>query len=199
MKYESLHFSKLIKDVSGGNVKLKRNEYEEDGILPIIDQGKELIGGYTNNKQAKFKGKLPVIIFGDHTRVFKYIDFDFIMGADGVKVLKVSEKLHPKYCYYYLNSCYIPATGYNRHFKYLKEVQIPLPPLSDQKRIAEILDKADAIRQKNKELLVAYDELLKATFLDMFGDPVINPKEWDKINLDVKYSPSLDNYFSKIS
>lgn len=61
----------------------------------------------------------------------------------------------------------------------LKELLIPLPPLPQQKRIAEILDKADDLRQKNKQLLAAYDELLQATFLDMFGDPVKNPKGWD--------------------
>lgn len=62
----------------------------------------------------------------------------------------------------------------------LRELLIPLPSLSEQKRIAKILDKADALRQKNKQLLVAYDELLQATFLDMFGDPVTNPKGWAK-------------------
>ena len=63
----------------------------------------------------------------------------------------------------------------------LNNLQIPLPPLAEQKRIAKILDKADALRQKNKQLLATYDELLKATFLDMFGDPVTNPKGWDVI------------------
>lgn len=61
---------------------------------------------------------------------------------------------------------------------------ISLPPLPEQKRIAELLDKADALRQKSKQLLATYDELLQATFLDMFGDPVTNPKGWEKINLN---------------
>ncbi len=61
----------------------------------------------------------------------------------------------------------------------LRELLIPLPPLPAQKRIAEILDKADALRQKNKQLLATYDELLQSTFLDMFGDPVTNPKGWE--------------------
>jgi type I restriction enzyme S subunit len=65
----------------------------------------------------------------------------------------------------------------------LTKIQIPLPPLPEQKRIAAILEKADALRQKNKQLLAAYDELLQATFLDMFGDPVTNPKGWKKKTL----------------
>jgi len=68
--------------------------------------------------------------------------------------------------------------------EHINELEIFLPPLSEQKRIAEILDKADALRQKSKQLLVTYDELLQATFLDMFGDPVTNPKGWKKINLN---------------
>ena len=64
--------------------------------------------------------------------------------------------------------------------EHIDELEILLPPLSEQKRIAEILDKADALRQKNKQLLATYDELLQATFLDMFGDPVTNLKGWEK-------------------
>ncbi|MDD2306839.1 MAG: restriction endonuclease subunit S [Prolixibacteraceae bacterium] len=82
----------------------------------------------------------------------------------------------------------------------LRELLIPLPPLPEQKRIAEILDKADALHQKNKQLLYAYDELLQATFLDMFGDPVTNPKGWEKSkisnlinNIDSGWSPNCNS------
>lgn len=65
----------------------------------------------------------------------------------------------------------------------IKQFNFKYPPLPEQKSIAQILDKADALRQKNKQLLAAYDELLQATFLDMFGDPVSNPKGWEKKNI----------------
>ena len=61
----------------------------------------------------------------------------------------------------------------------LNRVEIPLPPLATQKRIAEILDAADALRRKDQELLKKYDELAQAIFIDMFGDPVKNEKGWD--------------------
>ena len=63
--------------------------------------------------------------------------------------------------------------------RYLKEIQIPLPPIATQKRIAEILDKADALRRKDQELLKKYDDLAQAIFIDMFGDPVKNEKGWE--------------------
>ena len=65
--------------------------------------------------------------------------------------------------------------------KALQNLSIPLPPLEEQKRIAAILDKADAIRRKRKEAIALTDELLRSTFLDMFGDPVTNPKGWEKV------------------
>ncbi len=65
----------------------------------------------------------------------------------------------------------------------LKQLQIPLPPLPVQQRIAAILDAADALRRKDRELLKKYDELAQAIFIDMFGDPVKNEKGWETVNL----------------
>lgn len=62
----------------------------------------------------------------------------------------------------------------------LRKIQIPLPPLATQKAIAEKLDKADALRKKDQELLKQYDELAQSIFIDMFGDPVQNEKGWEK-------------------
>lgn len=85
----------------------------------------------------------------------------------------------------------------NEHFNNL---EIPLPPLSEQKRIAGILDKADKIRKKRQQAIKECDEFLKATFLDMFGDPVTNPKGWKKKrlgdllgNIDGGWSPKCDS------
>lgn len=61
--------------------------------------------------------------------------------------------------------------------------EIPLPPLPEQRRIAAILDKADELRQKRRQAIEKLDQLLQATFIDMFGDPVSNPKGWDKVAL----------------
>lgn len=92
-----------------------------------------------------------------------------------------------KYVYYFLkgnwnrlqqNKQYGSATNYIR-LDNITDLQIPLPPLPIQKRIAEILDAADALRRKDQELLQKYDALAQAIFLDMFGDPVKNEKGWE--------------------
>ncbi|MFW1977452.1 restriction endonuclease subunit S [Acinetobacter baumannii] len=66
----------------------------------------------------------------------------------------------------------------------LSEVKIPLPPLAEQRRIASILDQADELRQKRQQVIEKLDQLLQATFIDMFGDPVSNPKGWDKLTIE---------------
>ena len=65
----------------------------------------------------------------------------------------------------------------------LSEVKIPLPPLAEQRRIASILDQADELRQKRQQAIEKLDQLLQATFIDMFGDPVSNPKGWDLVRV----------------
>ena len=76
------------------------------------------------------------------------------------------------------------ATVKHLSVKKIKDIKIPLPPLDHQKKIAAILDAADAYRQKTKALIEKYDELTQSLFLDMFGDPVTNPKGWEKIKLE---------------
>ena len=185
MNLKSFPFSEVFTDVSGGNRKVPKSDYLEAGRIPVIDQGKDYIGGYIDDDDFIFKKDcLPVIIFGDHTRCFKYVDHPFAIGADGVKVLKSAISQHVKYLYHFLMATRIPDTGYNRHFKYLKRITIPCPPLSEQKRIAAILDKAEALREKRRQTIAKLDELLQSVFLDMFGDPVTNPKGWNTKHLE---------------
>lgn len=72
---------------------------------------------------------------------------------------------------------------------FLKNFEIPLPPLTEQKRIAAILDKADAIRRKRQQAIQLADEFLRSVFLDMFGDPVTNPKGWETKTIEQLISP----------
>src|SRR5690606_16685459 len=73
--------------------------------------------------------------------------------------------------------------------KGIRAIEIPLPPLHEQKRIAAILDKADAIRRKRQQAIQLADDFLRAVFLDMFGDPVTNPKGWNVVELSTLVDP----------
>ena len=113
-------FSVAVIDATGGNTKIQRKDFLPVGQLPVIDQGQEDVAGYTNDMAAAYSGDLPVVLFGDHTRAFKYVDHPFALGADGVKVLTPHPGFSAKFLYYYFLSCDIPSRGYSRHFKFLK-------------------------------------------------------------------------------
>lgn len=182
--WQALPFESAVADITAGNPKLQKNEYSEVGQLPIIDQGQEFIGGYSNDTNFQANINLPAIIFGDHTRIFKFIDVPFCLGADGTKILEPKVNLDKKFLYHYLKSLKIASAGYSRHYKFLKENIVPIPPLEEQKRITAILDKADNIRRKRQDAIKLADEFLRAVFLDMFGDPIKNSKSWPTQLLD---------------
>jgi len=123
--------------------KLKRNAYEEKGKLPIIDQGEKFIAGYTNKNIEPVKAD-KYVVFGDHSEYIKYIDFAFIQGADGLKILKPKVD-NAKYIYYAFINFYKKEQKYKRHWLKAKETIIPLPPLPIQEEIVKILDTFTAL------------------------------------------------------
>jgi type I restriction enzyme S subunit len=179
-------FSSVVTDATSKFSKIKTSDYHAQGKYKIIDQGKELIAGYTDDTSLINKQLRPVLIFGDHTRTLKYLNEPIALGADGAKALWVNEELaNPKYVYYYLRSIQIKEAGYSRHFKFLKEVEIPIPfkdgkpNLDHQVRIAHLLGKVETLITQRKQHLQQLDDLLKSVFLEMFGDPVRNEKGWE--------------------
>ena len=171
-------FTDVFEDVTKQGRKIPTSDYHETGVHPIIDQGQSAIAGYTDETEGLFTD-VPAIIFGDHTRVLKYVDTPCFLGADGVKLLRAKiPNPNYKYLYYVLSSANIPNTGYNRHFKWLKEVEILLPSESEQRQIVEKLDKISELIALRKEQLAKLDRLVKSRFIELFGDPVMNPMGW---------------------
>ena len=163
------HFIDVFEDCTSRATKIPKEEYLQTGKYIVIDQGQNEIAGYTDTENGIFND-VPAIIFGDHTRVIKYVDTPFFLGADGVKLLKAKiNKPNYKYLYYALKNAKIPNTGYNRHFKWLKEIQIHLPDTNKQKDIVNILDKINLIIRKRKEELEYLDKVIKARFVEMFS------------------------------
>ena len=148
--------------------KIKQKDYLAKGKLAVVDQGQELIGGYTNDVEKSYSGALPIVIFGDHTRCIKFIDFPFAQGADGVKVLRPKPFYLPKAFYYALQSVNIPNLGYRRHFPLFNKFSIPLPPFAEQQRIVDRIEslfaKLDEAKEKAQAVVDSF-ETRKAAIL----------------------------------
>ncbi|MCL4796458.1 MAG: restriction endonuclease subunit S [Bryobacteraceae bacterium] len=165
-------FDNAFETLSTSKIKIPEAQYLPFGTIPIVDQGKDLVGGYTEAKNCVLNEEGSVIVFGDHTRCFKLIGFPFAPGADGTKVLKPSGLILPKFAYYGCLSLRLPDRGYSRHYSFLRRSKFPIAPLSEQARIvAKIeelfseLDEAVESLTKAREQLKAYRQsILKHAF-----------------------------------
>lgn len=133
--------------------KIQQKFYLNAGDYAIVDQGQNLIGGYTNDASLQYDGELPVVVFGDHTRCVKYVDFKFVQGADGVKILLPFKSFDSKFFYYAIMNLNIPNMGYRRHFPLFDKLALPLPPLSEQQRIVERIEELFSKLDEAKERL----------------------------------------------
>ena len=119
-------------------IKVKVNQYLEEGTYPVIDQGQEFIGGYTNEENVFPEDEY--IVFGDHTCVVKYVNFAFAQGADGVKVLSADRKLViPRYLFHCMANIKMDVS-YARHWSKMKVQKVPVPPIEVQCEVIRILD-----------------------------------------------------------
>lgn len=181
--------------ISLNGSKIKQKDYLKQGKFPVVDQGQELIGGYFNDENLIVPGEPPYIIFGDHTKVKKYINFKFIAGADGVKVLKPHPIYDPKFFFYLIHTLNIPDKGYARHFQFLEREEIPLPPLPEQlaivSKIEELLSDLENGRQQllttQQQLKVYRQSLLKWAFEGKLTNKNVKdgelPEGWKWVNL----------------
>ena len=165
-KWEWKEFEDCIERVKY-TTKIPSKDYLQEGEFPIVSQEDCLISGYWNDRSDLFKVTKPIVIFGDHTKVLKYIDFDFVLGADGVKILCPKDYLNAHFFFYFLKSVNFDNLGYARHYRLLKELSVPIPPLSEQKRIVKFLDeefsKIDTLKTNAETNLKNAKELFETT------------------------------------
>ena len=173
--------------------KVASQDFKESGRFPIVSQEEAFISGYWDNPDDVFSIDGPVVIFGDHSRHVKYVDFNFVIGADGVKILAPVDDINAKYFYYYLKSQRIQSLGYSRHYKVLKEKMVPVPSLADQQRIVDELDLLSGIVEKKNAQLKTLDDLAMSVFAETFDCDVHNWNEKPLVNCvnKVRYTTKL--------
>lgn len=171
---------------------VETTDYDDSFETPVLTAGKSFLLGYTNDKTGIFTD-VPAIIFDDFTTSFHYVDFPFKVKSSAMKILTPKEDfVDLKYVYLQMQQVRIDTQLHKRYWiSKFSNKEIPIPKVDiqnkntkTQQRIAAILDDAAALRDKTAQLLTEYDLLAQSIFLEMFGDPVINPKEWknEKLN-----------------
>jgi restriction endonuclease S subunit len=183
-----------VTDTVTSPVKLTKKEYKVSGEIPIVDQGEQFIAGFSD--YGKYLKKDEYIIFGDHSEHVKYIDFAFVQGADGLKILKPKSGIKAKYIYYCFCNFYKKEGNYKRHWSKARTTLIPIPQSEEiQEKIVQILDKftdyvtelTSELTSRKKQYSYYRDKLLS------FEDEVYQV-EWKKLdeiaeNLDSKRKP----------
>jgi len=141
-----------VTDTVTSPVKLTKKEYKVSGEIPIVDQGEQFIAGFSD--YGKYLKKDEYIIFGDHSEHVKYIDFAFVQGADGLKILKPKSGIKAKYIYYCFCNFYKKEGNYKRHWSKARTTLIPIPQSEEiQEKIVQILDKfTDYVTELTSEL-----------------------------------------------
>jgi type I restriction enzyme, S subunit len=149
-----------------------RSEFQRSGRYPVVDQGQQLIAGFTDAEPSVHREDLPIILFGDHTRAVKFVDFPFAAGADGTKLLRpASPDLEPRFLYYLLLGADLPSRGYNRHFGSLREREFQVPiDRSEQCAIAGVLSKLQSAVVLQDRTVAALKALKAATMAKVFRE-----------------------------
>jgi type I restriction enzyme S subunit len=147
---------------------LLARDYQPKGRFPVIDQGQKDIAGWSDDESLVIESGFPYVVFGDHSRTFKYVDQPFVLGADGTQLLKPAAEYNARFFYYACLQLDLPSRGYNRHFTFLKEKALPLPPKQEQEKIAAVLWKLQRAVATQDRLIVATRDLKQSAMARLF-------------------------------
>lgn len=177
-KWIELDFENCLSKFPSYN-KIPKKQFLDSGKYPIISQEKDLINGYWDKTEDLIKIKKPIVVFGDHTKVLKYIDFNFVVGADGVKIFEPIDLIDSKFFMLAIKSLKLDDLGYARHYRILKQHKINFPSLPEQQAIVEKLDFVFDAIEKAKANIEKNIENAKELFQSKLNE-IINLNENDK-------------------
>ncbi len=183
-KWETVKLGDVLKYEQPTKYIVSSDAYNENFDVPVLTAGKTFLLGHTNERENIFTN-IPVIIFDDFTTAIKFVDFPFKVKSSAMKILKSTDKINIKYIYYLMTTIKSDTGLHKRYWisKYA-DIEIGLPPLDVQKQIADEIDKISRLIENRKEQIDKLDVLVKSRFIEMFGDPVLNPMEWKKQSID---------------
>lgn len=170
-KFDYIRLENILAKIENANIKVQENEILQSGDVPVITQEKDiLISGYVNT--ANCIKIHPVVVFGDHSCTFKYVDFDFVRGADGTQLIQSNNpKIRLKYLYHFLSNSKIPnEERYERHFKYLKDMWIPLADDKTQNLLIQECEAVDNELCKAMQLIVKSKERVEQIVSNVEGE-----------------------------
>ena len=159
----SKDFESMCFDDTSSATKIPAGDYLHEGKYAIYDQAQDKnVAGYSDHEEGLCRN-YPAVLFGDHSRVVKYINEPFFIGADGVKIIRPKEdNLIPEFLYYDLKYHNIPNTGYNRHFKYIKMISLTKASPEDQSRFLSIAHQSDKSISELRKSIDAIDKVIKS-------------------------------------
>lgn len=136
--WESVELQSCLAKVPS-TVKILNKDIKDFGKYPVIDQSQDFICGFTDDEKSILNPQDTHIIFGDHTRIVKLVNFKYARGADGTQVILSNNERMPNYLFYQIiNQIDLSSYGYARHFKFLKEFKIILPSKDISQKYNEI-------------------------------------------------------------
>jgi type I restriction enzyme S subunit len=185
--WEVESFNQTLKRQNAKAFQIQTSAYLPNGLLPVVDQSQNAIAGYTDETDRRFKcSEEGVIVFGDHTCVVKFVDFDFVVGADGTQLLTAKHENSTRFHAYALEHKGVLSTGYNRHFKFLKERLFVRPPLLEQRAIATALSDIDGLLGGLDRLIAKKRDLKQAAMQQLLTGEIRLPgfnSEWRKVKI----------------
>lgn len=137
--WKAAHLEAITIAIPSKQYQILESEVKQSGKYYVISQSKAYSIGFTDDESKIYHHEKPVVVFGDHTTEVKYVAFDFVVGADGVKIFEPIDKVITAKFLFYVLQFYSrklnKVGGYSCHYKYIKNKPIPLPPLAEQKCI----------------------------------------------------------------